>query len=250
MHDDTVTIAYFGASAFKVTTAKGKKILIDPYITKNTLCQKDLDHFYDVDLLLVTHGASDHLGDTVEIMKESKAVLVCGGSETARYCLQMGIPRERIQTTLYGDYKEFEGIMIKAVDARHISRIETGRETYYGIPMGFIITTENGIRIYHTGDTSLFGDLKLFGMLYRPNILLLEISCVGEGLASGMSINEAAMAALWVGPDIVVPMHYSPGSDAPSRFREALNVIAPNVEPVIMEPDSQITYSRYQIKAG
>lgn len=249
MPDDAVTIAYFGASAFKITTARGKKVLVDPYLVKNPLCQKPLDYFYDVDLILVTHAAWDHLGDTVEIMKGSKAVLICG-AEVDRYCQQRGVPGKRIRTTLYGDMKEFGSIRIKAVDARHNSRLQTETETYYGIPMGFVITTENDIRIYHTGDTSLFGDLKLIGMLYRPHILMIEIASVSEGLASGMSTTEAAMATLWVGPDAVMPMHYPPGSDAPSKFREALKVIAPNIEPIIIEPNSQITYRKYQIKSG
>ena len=78
MRDDMVTIAYFGAAVFKITTAKGKKILVDPYITENPLCKKSLDYFCDADLIVVSHGAADHLGDTVEIMRESKAILICG----------------------------------------------------------------------------------------------------------------------------------------------------------------------------
>ncbi len=249
MPDNTVTIAYFGASAFQITTPMDRKILVDPYLAQNPLCQKTLDYFYNTDLILVTHGAWDHLGNTVEIMKESKAVLVCG-AEVARYCQQLGIPGERVRTTLYGDQKDFDGIRIKTVDARHVSRIQTETETYYGMPMGFVLTIENDIRIYHTGDTSIFGDLKLIGMLYRPHILMIEIGSVSEGHASGMSINEAAMATLWVSPDVVIPMHYPPGSDAPSKFCEALKVIAPNVKPVIIESNSQITYSKYQIKVG
>ena len=61
---------------------------------------------------------------------------------------------------------------------------------------------------------------------------------------------EAAMATIWVGPDVVMPMHYPPGSDAPSKFYEALKVIAPNVEPAIIEPNNQITYSKYRVKVG
>jgi len=144
MTNNKVTIAYFGASAFKITTNNGKNILIDPYLTENPLCQTKLDHFNNTDLILVTHGAIDHIGDTVEIMNQSKAVLICG-NEVSRYCQQMGIPKERIRTTLYGDHKEHENIKIKTVDARHVSRVETETQTMYGMPMGFVITTENGI---------------------------------------------------------------------------------------------------------
>ena len=249
MRDDIVTLSYFGAAAFKIITATSRRILIDPYITQNPLRQKDLEYFYDADFILVTHGAHDHLGDTVEIMKGSKAVLICGG-EVAEYSVKMGIPKERIKLTVYGDQKELGGIRIKTVDARHISRIDTGTETYNGMPMGFIISTENGVRIYHAGDTALFGDLKLIGMLQRPNIFLVGISSVEDGLPVEMNAGEAALATLWVAPDIVSPMHYPPGSDEPSKFREAVRIVAPNVEPIIIEPNSQITYSKYQLNVG
>ncbi|MFC1970426.1 MBL fold metallo-hydrolase [Chloroflexota bacterium] len=180
MEDNTVKIAYFGAAVFDITTDKGKRILIDPYITQNSLCHKKLEYFNDVNLLLVSHGSYDHLGDTIEIMKQSQATLICGG-DVARYCIKMGIPKERIKSTVYGDEKEFEGIKIKAVYARHQSKVESGTEIFYGAPLGFIVTTENDIRIYHTGDTALFDDFKLIGMYYRPNIFLVGISGMGGG---------------------------------------------------------------------
>jgi L-ascorbate metabolism protein UlaG (beta-lactamase superfamily) len=249
VRDDTVTIAYFGGAAFKITTAGGKRILIDPYITENRLCHKGLEYFYDADLILVSHGAFDHMGDAIEIMRESKAVLICG-EDVARYSIQMDIPKERVRTTVYGDQKEFEGIRIKTVDARHKSTVlsESGEILYYGVPMGFVINTENDIRIYHTGDTSLFGDLRLIGMLHRPNILLVGVSNVIEGYPIEMNPREAALATLWVAPDIVVPMHYPHGSEDPVKFRDNVKIFAPNVEATIIEPNSQITYSRFQLK--
>ena len=246
MKDNTVAIAYYGAAAFKLTTATGKKILIDPYITQNPVCSRKLDYFYDVDLILVSHGSFDHLGDTIPIMKESNAVLI-GGADVSRYALEKGIPRERVKRTIYGDTKEFEDIRVQSVYARHISTVEGEKETYYGTPMGFVINTENNIRIYHAGDTSLFGDLKIIGTLYRPNIFLVGVGSVSKGFAVEMSPNEAAMAALWVAPDVAIPMHYPPGADNPVRFREALRIVAPEVAPILMEPDSEITYRRYQV---
>lgn len=249
MRDDTVTIAYFGGAAFKITTVGGKRILIDPYIAENRLCHRSLGYFLDADLILVSHGAFDHMGDAMEIMRESKAVLICG-EDVARYSIQMDIPKERVITTVYGDQREFEGIRIKTVDARHKSTVisESGEILYYGVPMGFVINTENDIRIYHTGDTSLFGDLRLIGMLHRPNILLIGVSNVSEGHPIEMNPREASLATLWVSPDIVVPMHYPHGSDDPATFRENVRVVAPHVEVVIIEPNSEITYRRFQLK--
>jgi len=247
MREDTVTIAYFGTSAFEIITASGKRILLDPYIKQNSLCQQNIDYFYDVDLVLVTHGAFDHLGDTIEIMKESKAVLVCG-HDVVRYALKKGIPQERVIPTIYGDERKITGIRIKTVEAKHISRIDSETETYYGVPLGFVVAAENDIRIYHAGDTSLFSDLRLIGMLHKPNIMLVGVANVSEGRPIEMNPTEAALAAQWVAPDVVIPMHYPPGSEEPSKFLEAVKIIAPNVKPVLMKPNSQITYRKYQLK--
>ncbi|MBI2830986.1 MAG: metal-dependent hydrolase [Chloroflexi bacterium] len=242
----STTIAYFGGAAFKITTAKGKKILIDPYLTENPLCKTPLEDFFDIDLLLVSHGAFDHLGDTVEIMKRSKAVLVCG-MDVREHVQQAGIAKDRVKVTVYGDEKNFEGIKTKTVDARHISSVAIENGRLSGVPHGFVITTEDGTRLYHTGDTSLFGDLRMIGMLYRPNVLMLCISTVSEGLAFEMTPQEAALATQWVAPDIAVPMHFPPGSDAPRKFSEAVKIVAPNVEPVVIEPNSQIRYKRWEL---
>lgn len=246
MLKNAVTIAYFGAAAFKITTVTGKKILIDPYISENPACSAKPDFFYDTDLLLVSHGASDHLGDTIEIMNNSHAVLICG-ADVYRYSVEMGIPKERLKSTVYGDEKDLDGISIKTVYARHLSKIESGNQIYYGWPMGFVVTTENNIRIYHAGDTSLFGDMELIGRLYKPNILMVGISRVAEGFVSEMDPAEAALATLWVAPDVVLPMHYPPESDEPAKFLEAVKIIAPRVQPILIEPNSQITYNKYKV---
>ncbi len=246
MASNTTTIAYFGGAAFKITTAKGKKILIDPYLTENALCKTPLKEFFDIDLLLVSHGAFDHLGDTVEIMKQSKALLVCG-MDVRVHALKMGIPQERVKVTVYGDEKNIGGIRVKTVDARHISSLASGNEILHGMPHGYVITTEDGTRLYHTGDTSLFGDLRMIGMLYKPNVMMLCISSVTEGLAFEMTPTEAALAVQWVAPDIAVPMHFPLGSDAPKRFSEAVRIVAPNVEPVVIEPNSSIKYKRWEV---
>lgn len=247
MPDRATEITYYGAAAFKIVTAGGKRILIDPYITDNSMCHEHIEDFLDADLILVSHGAFDHLGDTIELMKRSRAVLVCG-LDVAELCQKKGIPKERVKLTIYGDQKDIDGIRIKTVDARHASSVADGEKRYYGWPMGYVLTTEDGVRIYHTGDTSLFGDLKLIGMLYRPNILLICISRVTEGYACEMTPTEAALATQWVAPDIAVPMHYPPGSDEPRLFCEAVRVVAPNVQPVIIEPCGRLLFTAHRFE--
>ncbi len=248
MIEGNVTVAYFGAAAFELTTSTGKRILVDPCIRENHLCKKEIEYFYGADLILVSHGAWDHMGDTLEIMKNGSAVLVCGQDVYAAL-VKEGIPKERIKHTLYGDYKEVGGIGVKAVYAQHVSKAASGKETFYGIPMGYVITTEDRVRLFHTGDTALFSDLKLIGMLHRPNIFMVGISCVREGHGSEMNPGEAALAALWVAPDIVIPMHYPPESDEPAQFCDIVKSIAPNVQPIAVKPNSQIVYHRSHVAA-
>jgi L-ascorbate metabolism protein UlaG (beta-lactamase superfamily) len=246
MREDTVTLAYFGTSAFEITTSGGKRILLDPYIRQNPLCQQNIEYFYDTDLILVTHGAFDHLGDTLEIMKKGKAILV-SGPDVARYAVRNGISKGRIIATIYGDQRELMGIKIKSVEAKHMSRLDSDTETYYGVPLGFVVSAENDIRIYHAGDTSLFSDLRLIGMLYKPNIMLVGVANVSEGYPIEMNPTEAALATLWVTPDIVIPMHYPADSEEPLKFLEAVKIIAPNVEPVLLKPNNQITYRKHRL---
>jgi len=250
MSEGIVEIEYFGGAAFKVTTANGLRILIDPFLKNNPLCSRKLDYFYDADIILVTHGTYDHMGDSIEIMNNSKAILICG-DDVARYAESLNVPRERVRKTVYGDEKVLSGIRVKAVYARHLSRVisdDTGEILFHGIPMGYIITTEDGIRILHTGDSSIHGDLNQFGMLYRPNIMMLGVGSVRDGASIDMDIREAAFASLMVGPDIVLPMHYAPGSDKPAEFIRVVKIIAPNVEAIWLQPGNKITYSKYRVQ--
>ncbi|MFH1650602.1 MAG: metal-dependent hydrolase [Chloroflexota bacterium] len=242
----SVTIAYYGAAAFRLVTASGRKILIDPCLTENPQCQEKLESFYDAELIIVSHGAADHLGDTVALLENSRAKLVCG-ADVGKYVHDQGIPWERIGVTLYGDEREYDGIQIKTVFAQHISRIETKDRNYYGIPLAYVITTEDGIRIFHPGDTALFGDLQLIGRLHHPHIFMVGIGSFAEGLPTEMNASEAAMAALWVAPDVVIPMHYAPGAAAPQRFLEAVRIIAPRVQPVMLEPNREFVYRKFQV---
>ncbi|MFC1967294.1 metal-dependent hydrolase [Chloroflexota bacterium] len=249
MSEGMVSIEYFGGAAFKVTTAKGTKILIDPFIKNNPLCPQECEYFYDTDLVLVTHGAYDHRGDSVEIMNNSQAVMICG-HDVAHHAMTLKVPKERIRTTIYGDQKEFSGIKVKTVFVQHISRVvsDSGELLAQGVPLGFIISTEDGIRIFHPGDTSIHGDLNQIGMLYKPNVMMVGVGSVKEGTAVEMDVRDAAFATLMVGPDVVFPMHYPPGSNSPAEFVQALKIIAPNIQAMALPPGGQITYCKYQLK--
>ena len=115
-----VTIRYFGISAFELITDTGVKILIDPCISNNALSPIGIDNFSDIDLILVTHGAPDHLGDEIEIQQQTNATLISGPAVRV-HAWKQGVSKKKVIALLWGDKIEIQGITVKGVECRHIS---------------------------------------------------------------------------------------------------------------------------------
>ena len=113
-------LTYYGSAALGLETSSGAKALIDPYLRDNPFTDHEPDDFGDLDLLLVTHAAFDHFGDTVKIMKNSRARLIAG-FEVCQVCADHGIETDRLWTTIYGDLRSCCGFTIRTVEARHLS---------------------------------------------------------------------------------------------------------------------------------
>ena len=144
---------------------------------------KDLDKIGKVDLVLVTHGHGDHLGDAMEIAKKNN-VPIWGPAGMNQTLLTLGLMPANLVPRMNkgGTIEPFPGVKITLVHAEHSSEMilkdpATGKDTSYagGEPVGFIIQLENGFKIYHMGDTGLFGDMKLIGEYYKPDLLLIPI---------------------------------------------------------------------------
>ena len=231
----TVQLRYLTFSGFEIISPGGYRIVVDPFLTgseehgvpPSPVSLADLDH---TDLVLVSHGAFDHLGQALDIVQRSDALLACG-PDVRLHALSQGIPEERIAYLLSGCALTFAGgVTVKALDVRHISLFRSGERWLSGQPLSFMIRLHDGaspsdpFTIYHSGDTSLFSDLKLFGELYRPDVALL---CVGGVRSHGFEVvplppDEAALALEWLGASLAIPMHYRSDSDAPHRFAAAV----------------------------
>lgn len=193
-------IEYLGHSAFRLTCSK--TIIIDPYLNKNPrACMKASD-IRRADMVLVSHGHGDHLGDSLEICKNTGAVFV-GIHELTLYAQENGIMKTEgmnISGTI-----EIDGIKITAVRADHsacINVMDKGGLSG-GNPIGFVIR-DGSKAVYHSGDTGLFKDMKLIGELYKPDVALLPI-----GSRYTMGPKEASYAAKYLKSKIIVPMHYN-----------------------------------------
>jgi len=231
------TLRYFGVSAFEITNHRGVKLIVDPFISKNPICPVKLEEVSKADLIIVTHGAADHMGDAVELQKRTGAKLVCG-PDVRVHAERNGIPRESVVSMLWGDRVEVLGIGLKCVECRHISFFQSGDAYLGGIPLSFVISPDPGVRIYNVGDSALFSDMKLIGQLHRPNLALMPIGgapSITGGLGH-LQPFEAALATQWVSPEVVIPVHYAPDSNDIESFREYLRLLAPTVTLRALKP--------------
>lgn len=224
-----VKFTYYGGMCVLIERSDGFKILCDPYLNKNVLSPVKASDLYDVDLVMVTHYAGDHLGDAVEIMQNSNATLL--STTDVIYALQMkyDLPKARCIASAYGDFREFGVTTTHTVWAEHQSKFDVeGHIRTYGIPAGFVIEVEPGVTYYHTGDTALYGDMKLIREMYSPNVMCVGIDSVKAKRGSiEMGPREAAMAAMFVGASVVIPTHYSTARNAPEVFKTHMKSFCP-----------------------
>ncbi len=240
-----VEIRYFGISAFEITSEKGVKVLIDPCITgvgETEFSPVGLEAVPKVDLILVSHGAADHLGDTLEIAQRTNCQIIAA-ADVAMYLDKRGVAPERIKRTIWGMEYDFKGLRIKVLESHHHSYVQYGEWVMSYIPLGFILYTESGLGIFHPGDTSIFSDLNLFGELYRPQIGLLPVglSLPMEGKYE-LNPREAAIVAKWMGLKMVVPTHWAKGSSDPQDFARYAREESPDTKVVIMQPGEKIVH--------
>jgi len=220
-------LQWFGQAAFKLTTENGKVIVIDPFILKNPKTPKqlkDLKALGKVDLILVSHGHFDHTADVIELAKLTGAKVGMNADMGSVYqSLGLLNQDQLIRWNKSGTITPIgEDIKITMVRAEHSSTVKhDGHVHAGGEPVGYIIELENGYKIYHSGDTGVFGDMKMLGEYYQPDLALV---CIGGWFTMGPSEAAYAMKNL-MKPKTVVPMHYGtfpPLKGTPEEFIQAL----------------------------
>lgn len=197
-----VTIKYLGHSTFLFTTPGGKRLLIDPWIAENPACQDSEEDLESVDAVLITHGHFDHLQGAVSISRKFRPQIACI-FEISVWLGKQGV--ENVIGMNKGGTVQLGDVRATMVNAFHSSGIiEDGdRIVYAGEAAGYVVEFGNGFRVYHAGDTCVFGDMKLIAEIYRPELLLLPIG----GLYT-MDPIQAAYACRLMNAKKVIPMHY------------------------------------------
>ncbi|MEP6908916.1 MAG: metal-dependent hydrolase [Actinomycetota bacterium] len=219
-----VPLTWLGHSAFRFDTLGGKRVYVDPWLT-NPKCPDNEKEPERLDLIALTHGHGDHVGETVEIAKQHGCHVV-GLTEIADWLPGQGVDGDLVHDPNTGGTVEIDGIKITMTDARHSS--SSNDLEYLGVAAGLVIEVENGTKLYFAGDTEVFGDMQLIARLYEPDIAILPI---GDHYTMGP--RGAALALELLGVKRCVPCHYGTFPvlrGTPAELRE----LAPGVE--ILEP--------------
>jgi len=244
-------VLWLGQAAFKITTPKGKVIVIDPYLTKNPKTPekyKDLSALGHVDLILVTHGHFDHTADLPALAKLTGAPVMLNADMGTTYDTLGLVPgKQMIRFNKSGPLQPLgPGITITMTHAEHSSEVvytdsETKKRSVHpgGEPAGYIIKLENGFTIYHAGDTGVFGDMKFIGEYYKPDLALLPIG----GHFTMDPVHAAYATRTMLKPKHVIPMHYGtfpPLKGTPAEFKKALGKTLIKVH--AMNPGDSLTF--------
>ena len=197
----TLAITWLGHSTFLLRTPGGKRILLDPWLRDNPACPNAFKKPPKVDLILASHGHFDHIDDLILCARESRAPVV-GIFELCDWLGRKGI--QNVLPMNKGGSQQVAGLTITMTDARHSSGfVDNGQMVYMGEPAGFVIRLEDQRTIYYSGDTCLFGDMRLIGERYMASIAFLPI-----GDRFTMDPVAAARACEFLGVRQVVPMHW------------------------------------------
>ncbi|MFL6555856.1 MAG: metal-dependent hydrolase [Bacillus sp. (in: firmicutes)] len=208
-------ISYHGHSVVQIQTG-GKTILIDPFINGNQMTDLKVEGTKP-DVIILSHGHNDHVGDTVELAKKNNA-LVIANHELSTYLSWQGVNTHAMHI---GGARQFEFGRIKLTQAFHGSSYTTENNEliYCGMPAGILFTNE-GKTVYHAGDTALFSDMKLIGERHPIDVAFLPI---GDNFTMGPE--DAAYAAKLLRAKTIVPIHFNtfpPIKQDPYQFIEML----------------------------
>lgn len=231
-----VSFTWIGHGTWKARSAKGKEVLIDPWVMNNPAAPETLKSVDKCDLMLITHGHFDHIHDAVEIARRTKPTIVCI-VETGAWLQSKGISGDSLIASNKGGTIDVDGIKVTLVHAEHSCGItdDDGSIVYGGEACSLVIEFENGFTIYFAGDTDVFGDMKLIGELNKLDAAFLPI-----GGFYTMGPERAAKAAELLGVKTVVPMHFATFPILSGRPDQLQELVGNNVKVLDIKPGDSV----------
>ena len=226
------SLTWLGHSAFRIDSDRGKRLYVDPFLNGNPKTPANELKPERVDVIAVTHGHGDHVGDTVELTKTFPDVAVVAQVELKSWLQEQGAVLDDMPGNNKGGSREIDGIRFTLVNAFHSSSADGG--AYTGEPCGIVIRLEGGKTVYFAGDTCVFGDMALIARLYRPDVAALPI---GDCFTMGPA--EAAVALELLGNPRCVPCHWGT-FPLLTGTPDALAREAPNANIERLEPGDSI----------
>ena len=231
-------ITWYGHATFLYETPGGKRFMIDPWLGGTPACPDHLKQVDNLDAMLITHGHFDHISDAVDVAKSANPKSVVSILEIGTWLGRKGV--ENIVGMNKGGTTDVEGVKVTMLHADHSCGIEDddGSIIYGGEAVGYLLEMENGFKIYQSGDTMLFGDMKLYGELWKPDLAVLPI-----GDFFTMDPRQAAYACEMLGVKQVIPSHYGTFpilTGSPAALRDELAKRGCECEVVEMKPGETI----------
>jgi L-ascorbate metabolism protein UlaG (beta-lactamase superfamily) len=228
----SISLTWLGHSTFRFDTPGGARVYVDPFLNGNPKCPEGEQQPERVDLILLTHGHGDHVGDTVALHQQFGCPVIAL-VELRGWLASQGVEAYMAHAPNKGGTVPFEDLRVTLTDANHSSSAEDG--TYTGEPAGLVVAVDGGPTVYFAGDTNVFGDMALIRRIYQPDVAVLPI---GDHFTMGPE--EAAVALDLLGVRRCVPCHYGTFpvlTGTPDRLRE----LAPaGVEILVSEPGESV----------
>ena len=230
-----VSFTWVGHGTWKVRSAKGKDVYIDPWVMNNPVAPDALKKVENCDLMLITHGHFDHVYDALEIARATKPKIVTN-FEISAWLGSNGIPADSIIGANQGGTVDVDGIKATLVHAEHSCGITVGSQIVYGgDACGLVIEFENGFTIYFAGDTDVFGDMALIAELNEFDVAFLPI-----GGFYTMGPDRAAKAVSLLGVKTVVPMHFGTFPSLVGRPKALQDLVGPGVKVLDIKPGDTV----------